>query len=198
MFCNGIYNVSTSSKEKTINAYEEILIEELQLAMGCTEPIAIAYGASILRDVLGGFPQKIVVKLSGNIIKNVKSVIVPSTGGLHGIQAAVCAGIVAGQPQKRLEVLSVLTKYDQQTIANYLNDCDIVVAELNSPCTFDLYLEAALDNNTACVRISEDHTNVVYVKLNGQDCSQQYLNSGAITTANQLADRSLLTVENIV
>lgn len=184
--------------DKITKAYEEILIEELQLAMGCTEPIAIAYGASILRDVLQGFPTSIVVKLSGNIIKNVKSVIVPSTGGLHGIETAVCAGIVAGQPQKRLEVLSVLTKYDQQTIANYLNTCNLVVEELNTPCTFDLYLEATLGNDVACVRISEDHTNVVYVKLNGEDCSQKYLNSGAIATANQIADRSLLTVEDIV
>ena len=74
-------------------AYTAILINELRPAMGCTEPIAIAYAAAILRDVLGHHPERLDVQLSGNIIKNVKSVIVPATGGMHGISAAVAAGI---------------------------------------------------------------------------------------------------------
>ena len=85
--------------------YTQSLREELKPAMGCTEPIAIAYAASILRNALGNDPQKIELQLSGNIIKNVKSVIVPATGGMHGIEAAVAAGIVSNAPQKQLEVL---------------------------------------------------------------------------------------------
>ena len=94
-------------------AYTGILQEELMVAMGCTEPIAIAYGASILRATLGRDPENIRILLSGNIIKNVKSVIVPATGGLHGIEAAVAAGIVANAPQLRLEVLSSLDEAKQ-------------------------------------------------------------------------------------
>ena len=77
-------------------AYIRILEEELVPAMGCTEPIAIAYGAAKAREVLGALPEEVVVEASGNIIKNVKSVVVPNTGGLHGIEAAAAAGVVAG------------------------------------------------------------------------------------------------------
>jgi len=96
--------------ESVCKAYVAILREELLVAMGCTEPIAIAYAASILRSALGAQPREVDAALSGNIIKNVKSVIVPATGGLHGIQAAIAAGIVANAPEKELEVLTVLKR----------------------------------------------------------------------------------------
>ena len=86
----------------TQSTYEAILIAELRPAMGCTEPIAIAYASSILAKCLGGTPSKITARFSGNIIKNVKSVIVPATGGRHGINAAIAAGIVSCRPDKRL------------------------------------------------------------------------------------------------
>ena len=120
------------TREKT-DAYIAILKEELLVAMGCTEPIAIAYGASILRKTLGRDPERVCARLSGNIIKNVKSVIVPATGGLHGIGAAIAAGIVAACPERHLEVLSVLQQKDQPKIAEFLNTCDIAVMEMQSP-----------------------------------------------------------------
>ena len=100
--------------QQTIQDYKTILTEELLVAMGCTEPISIAYAAAILRKALGAEPGCIHAQLSGNIIKNVKSVIVPATGGLHGIEAAISAGIVAAAPEKKLEVLSVLTSEKQK------------------------------------------------------------------------------------
>ena len=104
---------------KIINAYENILIEELQVAMGCTEPIAIAYAASILSDALGKLPKEITVNLSGNIIKNVKSVIVPSTGGMHGIESAIAAGIISNRYDLKLELLSILTGSDVEKISEF-------------------------------------------------------------------------------
>ena len=119
--------------EKIIHTYTEILREELVPAMGCTEPIAIAYAAAILRDALGEEPSLIRVGLSGNIIKNVKSVIVPATGGMHGIPAAVAAGIVAARPDKQLEVLSGLRADAQERIIAFLQTADVKLNELDTP-----------------------------------------------------------------
>ena len=116
-----------SLPEHIIRDYQTILREELLVAMGCTEPISIAYAAAILRKALGDRPEKINAELSGNIIKNVKSVIVPATGGLHGIEAAISAGIVAAAPEKKLEVLSVLTAQRQKEVAVFRNECDFTV-----------------------------------------------------------------------
>ena len=90
-------------------AYVQIMHEELRPAMGCTEPIAIAYAAALARDTLGKMPDKTVLTVSGNIIKNVKSVIVPNTNGMKGIKAAVAVGIIAGNPEKALEVIANVT-----------------------------------------------------------------------------------------
>ena len=91
-------------------AYISILKEELLMATGCTEPIAIAYCAAKMRDILGGEPERIEAEVSGNILKNVKSVIVPNTGGLKGINAAIAAGIIAGRAEKVLQVISYVTQ----------------------------------------------------------------------------------------
>ena len=102
--------------------YVKILQEELVPAMGCTEPIALAYCASLCRDALNDDIEKIDVKVSGNIIKNVKSVIVPHTDGLKGIEASVVAGIVAGQSDKVLEVISdvnVSQKKNEKSFKNF-------------------------------------------------------------------------------
>lgn len=184
--------------ERIIKTYEDILIEELQPAMGCTEPIAIAYGASILGDALGVYPTEIAVGLSGNIIKNVKSVIVPSTGGMHGIESAISAGIVAGHPEKKLEVLSSLGVDAKERITEFLNGCKITVSELTSPCTFDLYIEGRVEGKFASVRISERHTNVISVIVNGENVTERYMQSGVIFSRENKADKTLLSVENIV
>ena len=113
------------------NAYLQILEEELVPAMGCTEPIAIAYGAAKARELLGALPDQVVVEASGNIIKNVKSVVVPNTGGLHGIEAAAAAGVVAGQPELLLEVISQVTPEQQGEMRTYLKDHPVRVEFLD-------------------------------------------------------------------
>ena len=183
-------------KEKT-DAYIAILNEELLVAMGCTEPIAIAYAASILRCTLGCAPEKIRARLSGNIIKNVKSVIVPATGGLHGIEAAVAAGIVAACPERQLEVLSVLRHEDQVKIAEFLTSCKMSVEEMESPHTFDLELIAWCGEDTASVRIMGNHTNVVSVKKGDKDVTPVYCCGVQEDKSNQ-TDRSVLNVQDIL
>ena len=113
---------------ETIHTYVDILREELVPATGCTEPIAIAYAAALLRQTLGAAPERVLAEVSGNIIKNVKSVIVPNTGGLKGIQAAVAAGVVAGRADQILQVISDVPEDKLGDIARYANKV-LVMAE---------------------------------------------------------------------
>ena len=185
--------------------YVKILREELVPAMGCTEPIAIAYAAAILRHALGAEPLGVQVSLSGNIIKNVKSVIVPATEGMHGIEAAVAAGIVAGCPQRRLEVLCSLKPADAARIREFLAAVTPVVRELDTKHPFELVMtgETATDEGTVSARVhlAERHTGVVSVSRtqNGveTDLTATYLH-GENDEAEERADRSLLNVQDIV
>lgn len=183
------------------HTYKNILREELLAAMGCTEPIAIAYASAILTRIMGCRPTGVCARLSGNIIKNVKSVIVPATGGMHGIETALCAGIVACAPEKKLEVLTVLTSEDQKAIAECVRTIAITVEELESEEVFDLLLTGECvngsDKQTARVRICRNHTNVVLVEHNGEDCTEAYLQK-ELEESNSRADRSLLNVKDIV
>ena len=183
-----------------IKNYTAILKDELRPAMGCTEPIAIAYAASILTDALGGKPCEIEVGLSGNIIKNVKSVVVPATGGMHGIASAVAAGVIANAYDRRLEVLGALTENDVPSIAAYKNDHKITVRELNTKCSFDLHLTGRLDSSVATVRITGNHTNVVEVELNGTSLLEKYCEPAGETLAESSKDarENLLNVKDIV
>jgi len=181
----------------TVRDYTAILKEELLVAMGCTEPIAIAYGASILRRALGHVPDRIVARLSGNIIKNVKSVIVPATGGLHGIEAAVAAGVIANAPEKVLEVLSVLSENDQAAVAQYLKKGSIRVEELDSIHPFDLLLLGWAGEHRAEVRISQNHTNVTRVALDGRDITEEHVRLIREEEESH-TDRSVLNVQDIV
>lgn len=184
--------------EITAHCYEDILIEELQVAMGCTEPIAIAYASAILRDALDAEPQTITISLSGNIIKNVKSVIVPSTNGMHGIESAVAAGVVSGRYDLKLELLSVLSETDIPRIEEFKRECDIRVTELVSPCSFDLLVEGSTGDRSASVRISEYHTNVVGVTLCGEDITERYRNESAeLGKSLKCADRGMLNINDI-
>ncbi len=182
-----------------VKAYEDILIEELQVAMGCTEPIAIAYASAIARDALGVVPQRITVRLSGNIIKNVKSVIVPSTAGMHGIESAVAAGVISNRYDLKLELLSNLHDKDIPLIQQLKEKCEIILEELESPCNFDLFIKAEADGHKAKVRISDYHTNVVLVELDGKDLTPHYRNESAeIGKSLKKADRGLLNVKDVV
>ena len=99
--------------------YVEILKSELVPALGCTEPIALAYAAAVARKELGQFPEKVEVLCSGNIIKNVKGVKVPNSGGMKGVEAAVILGIVGGKADRELEVLQSISEEDRRFIADF-------------------------------------------------------------------------------
>lgn len=126
--------------DSKIAAYTAILQEELLLATGCTEPIAVAYCAAKLREVLGGKPEKILAEISGNILKNVKSVVVPNTGGRRGIDAAIAVGIVAGDADAELQVIANVTEADVAAIQTYLDSTDIRVTCPETPCLLDIKL----------------------------------------------------------
>ncbi len=181
------------------STYEAILIEELQPAMGCTEPIAIAYAASVLRDLLGEDPISVDISLSGNIIKNVKSVIVPATGGMHGIETAVAAGIISGRYDKKLELLSVLTNDDRIRLRSYLKSCCITVSELNSPCTFDLLIRGRSAEHEARVQITGFHTNLMLAECDGINQMHRYVSTEERETSTKNnANRALLNVADII
>jgi L-cysteine desulfidase len=186
------------SKE-IFSTYQAILIEELQPAMGCTEPIAIAYASALMRDALGEIPTDVEIALSGNIIKNVKSVIVPATGGMHGIEAAVAAGIISGRFDLKLELLSVLGEDDRISLRSYLKRTPIRVSELKSNCTFDLLVTGRCGENTARVQISGYHTNIVRAECNGKSVIDRYVQKEVLAASTKnAANRSLLTVESII
>lgn len=184
------------TKEKTA-AYTNILKEELIPAMGCTEPIAIAYAASIISHALGAYPNEIKIGLSGNIIKNVKSVIVPKTGGMHGINSAVCAGIISASPHKKLEVLSKILPEDVSKIRDFQNNASIEIYEIDSSSPFEIYIEGFLDSQSASAHLLKRHTNLVEAYLNGEDVTLRYQSPDDIVE-KEATDRSSLNVEEIL
>mgnify|MGYP000150974378 CR=1 FL=1 len=153
-------------KKEIYSAYTEILKEELMAAMGCTEPIALAYAAAIARRELNDLPDRVLVQTSGSIIKNVKSVIVPNTGHLKGIPAAVSAGIVAGNPDKELEVIADVSKEDIKNIEKFMQEKEIVVEHLDEGFIFDIVITLYKGEDYAKVHIINSHTNVVLVEHN--------------------------------
>ncbi len=182
----------------TKSTYTAILKAELRPAMGCTEPIAIAYAAAILRTVIGGVPTEIDAHFSGNIIKNVKSVIVPATGGRHGIEAAIAAGLASGRADKKLEVLTVLTPEMQPQIDRIIGESQIKIHKINSGCSFELELVGRLDEKNATVKISGAHTNVVSVILDGADLTAEYAEETIVEESGDAPDLTLLNVQDIV
>lgn len=174
-------------------AYVSILQEQLIPAMGCTEPIAIAYACALAKEVLGQLPTRVKLGISGNIIKNVKSVVVPNTGGRKGIEVAAAAGFVAGNPDKQLEVISEVSDGQREEIRRFLETCPIEVSGVKNGETFDIQVEAISQNHTARVRIIGFHTNIVLVELDGKA-----LRKGGQIEEDKKTDTKLLTVENII
>lgn len=174
--------------------YIQILKEELRPAMGCTEPIAIAYAAAKARETLGKLPERLLIEVSGNIIKNVKSVVVPHTGGLRGIPAAAVAGVVAGDANAELEVLSNVTKEEIAEMAAYLARTPIEVKYADTEHIFDIMITAYAGADEAFVRIVDFHTNLVTVRKNAD-----LLLDRRVEQSNEtLTDRTCLSVEGIV
>lgn len=174
--------------------YVQILKEELIPAMGCTEPIALAYAAAKAREVLGKYPQKVLVEASGSIIKNVKSVIVPNTGHLKGIPAAVAAGIVAGDANRKLEVISDVDDSKKSEIASFLKNIEIDVLPLDMGYVFDLIITLFYDCDYVKVRIVNQHTNIVLIEKNNDIILETEIENNSVSGS---ADRDLLTMEGI-
>ena len=175
--------------------YVNILKEELVPAMGCTEPIAIAYAAAVLRETLGRPAERMEVEASGNIIKNVKSVFVPGTGGLRGIPAAAAAGMAAGDPSLDLEVLSQIGEAEQARIREYLAHTPITVKLADSPLIFDILGRAWAGEDRALVRIANYHTHIVRIEKNGAVLKDLPVQAAA---EEGLTDKSVLSVRSIL
>lgn len=154
--------------QETIDAYCTLLHRELIPATGCTEPIAIAYAAALMRRTLGKLPERMQVRVSGNIIKNAKSVVVPGTGGKKGIAAAAAAGAVAGQSDRLLEVIDGITPEQREEIESYLKTAQIAVSCAENGLTLDIRITGYAGSDSAYVRIAGAHTNVVRIEQNGE------------------------------
>ncbi len=175
-------------------AYVQILKEELRPAMGCTEPIALAYAAAVARKVLGELPERVVIGASGSIIKNVKSVIVPNTNHLKGIPAAAAAGIVAGDPDRELEVIASVSQEQIAQMKEFLEKTEIRVEHVDSGLTFEIVVTLYKGASCSRVRIVNYHTNIVLIEKDGE-----VLKEVEVTGESEegLTDRSLLNMEDI-
>ena len=175
--------------------YINILNEELRPAMGCTEPIAIAYAASIAKDALGFLPDRVEIYVSGNILKNVKSVVVPNTNGLRGIKTAVAIGLVAGQKELELECISKVPNEDRLACIEFMNTDNIKLGQSLSDFIFDIHLFIYKDNDEVEVRIVDNHLNVVYLRKNNDILIKRDIIDAK--KVSELTDRSILNVEEI-
>ncbi len=179
------------TKEK-YEQYVKILKEELVPAMGCTEPIAIAYAAAKAREVLGDIPLSASVEVSGNIVKNAKSVTVPHTGGMRGIKSAFIAGLVAGDPSKELEVISSVTCEQIAQMREVEKSFPVEVITPENARIFDIAITLRSANHVSYVRIADTHTNIVSVQLDGEVLYEN------LPVDTDKADRSCLSVEDII
>ena len=158
-------------KNKTCNHYEtylQILRAELVPALGCTEPIAIAYAAAVARRVLGEMPKRIIAACSSNIIKNVKSVIVPTTGDLRGIEASAILGAVAGRADRELEVLSCVQPEDVEQTRRLLESGMCKTELLRSDSCLHIRITAESEAHTAMVEIRDEHTRIIRVERDSE------------------------------
>ena len=180
---------------KTKEIYLNILKEELVPAMGCTEPISVAYAAALARKTLGLIPERVELIVSANIIKNVKSVVVPNTGGLRGIAAAAAAGIVAGDADKELEVLSAVSDAEKAMIADYLGKTDIKIIPSNGDFIFEIKVSAFANGHTAIVHFAGEHTNIIHISRDDDIIfRKEYVGGGDFVKPN----REFLSIANII
>lgn len=183
----------------------DALVEELVPAAGCTEPIAVAYAAAIARDALGLTPDKVDIAVSGNILKNVKSVVVPNTDGMRGIPVAAAAGIVAGDANKKLLVISDVSKQKRKEISAYVDRTTFTVSKTNSACVFDIVVTESVDGHVASCRIAKHHTNVVHVEKDGvaivdaafSEAEQQETANEALTVKNIVEFADAVKIEDV-
>lgn len=186
--------------KKIYDTYVRILKEELVPALGCTEPIALAYASAKAGETLGTFPEHLTVACSGNIIKNVKGVTVPNSGGMKGVEAAAVLGLTGGDPGQALEVLETVKEEDINRTKELINEgfCDCVLKE----GTANLYIEAraVCKGEEALVVIEDEHTNITRIEKNGRVL---YLKEKTKTETSEVpdkeaADKSQLNLEDII
>lgn len=175
--------------------YVRILNEELVPAMGCTEPIAIAYCAALMKEALGNIPNKIVINVSGNIIKNVKSVTVPNTLGLCGIDTACAIGIIAGDASKKLEVIANVTKEKALLIPDFIKNKDISINHAENDHTLYIEIIGYYNNEYSKVIIEDAHTNVVLIEKNNEII---FKNDKEVVRKKVELDHSVLNIEDII
>lgn len=181
-----------NKEDSLYSIYVQILKEELVMAMGCTEPIAISYACAKATQVLDHLPDRIVVKASGSIIKNVKSVIVPHTNGLKGIEVAAAAGALYGDADAKLEVLSRATREQIEELPEYVQNTNITVQHIEQGHVFDLEIHVYYEQEHASVRIVDTHTIIVQIEKNWQVIFEDK------TTSLELkADHSALIMKQI-
>ena len=173
-----------------------ILEEELVPALGCTEPIAIAYAGAHARALLGKIPDRVCIKSSGNIIKNVKSVTVPNSGNMKGIPAAAAIGIIGGNPDKGLEVLADITEADIARTKEFLEKIPCKVSLLDTVASLHFIVEVFAGSDSASVEIIHQHTNIVHTTKNGKDVLSVPFDPASANAA--LTDRSGLSVKKIL
>ena len=192
------------TQEKT-DSYCDILERELIPATGCTEPIAIAYAAAVMRDTLGGLPERICVTVSGNILKNAKSVVVPGTNGKKGIAAAAAAGVVAGESERLLEVIDAVSPAQRAEIDAYLTNTKIAVECAENGLTLDIRITGWRGADTALVRIAYAHTNIVRKERNGavlfdaavDDAEQESEAPGCLNTEDIVAFADTVEISRV-
>ena len=182
-------------EKKIYDSFVKILKKELVPALGCTEPIALAYAAAKAREVLGTMPERIVATCSGNIIKNVKGVVVPATGGLRGIEAAVLIGTVGGDPSKELEVLSTVTDEDRDTVRKLLEAdiCEVKVSENNAK--LHIIIEMWAGETSSLVEIIHSHTEIVRMLKDGKVLLKKDIKN--LDGEEEDEDYNFLNMENI-
>ncbi|MEG2396125.1 MAG: L-serine ammonia-lyase, iron-sulfur-dependent, subunit alpha [Oscillospiraceae bacterium] len=176
--------------------YLNILKEELIPAMGCTEPIALSLAASICRDTLNDEIVSIKAAICGNIIKNVKSVIVPNTSGLKGIEAAIAAGVIAGKSELKLEVLSLVSQKEKEEISEFIKKKNIKIVPATCDKTFYIEVEIIGKNHSASVTIEDSHTNITKIIKDGKTLFSQ--NEKSDLDIEMITDRKCLNVKDIV
>lgn len=179
--------------EKIKKDFLEIMAEELIPAMGCTEPIALAFAAAKARKILGEEPEKIIALCSGNIIKNVRCVSIPNSGGMTGIEAACVLGALCGDEERGMEVLEAVNPEGLEKSIEFIENgfCEVEYLESHIPLHFIIRLEKG--ENNAEIEIRHSHTNIVRISKNGEIIFM----TEEFGEATATADRSGLSVENI-
>ncbi len=176
--------------------YVQILKEELVPALGCTEPIAIAYTAANLRKIMGGIPDEILIESSGNIIKNAKSVIVPNTCGMKGMEASTLIGLIGGNADKGLEVLADVTEKDVELAKEYLAKNCAKLKLMDTPATLHVRMTGKLNGNIGVAELIHQHTNIVLLKMNDKIIFEKPFSLNS--SAGNLTERSCLNVKDIL